>query len=93
LKGLKEGRKFQRTGWNGKGLYVELHCFALTPEDKSAETLPYLEMVYPPYQEGFGNPPSTDKICLGSPLYPNGARVPWLASQIDILADDWQLAE
>lgn len=24
-------------------------------------------------------------------VYPEGARVPWLASQTDILADDWQL--
>ena len=27
----------------------------------------------------------------GSEAYPNGARVPWLASQTDLLADDWQL--
>lgn len=25
--------------------------------------------------------------------YPNGARVPWLASQTDILAEDWRISE
>lgn len=25
--------------------------------------------------------------------YPNGARVPWLASQTDLLAEDWRIAE
>lgn len=25
LNGLKAGRKYQRQGWNGKGLYVQLH--------------------------------------------------------------------
>ena len=35
--------------------------------------LPYLQMSYP----------------VGSAAYPNGARVPWLASQTDMLASDW----
>lgn len=25
LEGLKEGKRYQRQGWNGKGLYVALH--------------------------------------------------------------------
>lgn len=25
VRGLKAGRKFARQGWNGKGLYVQLH--------------------------------------------------------------------
>ena len=25
LEGLKEGKKYQRNGWNGKGLYVSIH--------------------------------------------------------------------
>ena len=29
----------------------------------------------------------------GSPAYPNGSLVPWLASQTDILADDWSFAK
>lgn len=26
-------------------------------------------------------------------VYPTGARVPWLASQTDLLSDDWSIAE
>ena len=39
----------------------------------SKMTLPYLYIEYP----------------KGHPAYPNGSRVPWLASQTDILSDDW----
>lgn len=44
-----------------------------TPDEHSKMTLPYLYLNYP----------------VGSTAYPNGARVPWLASQTDILAEDW----
>ena len=68
---LKNGIKMQRTGWNGKGLWVELQ----TPDENSKMTLPYLFINYPADAQ---NTP--------------GARVPWLASQTDILAEDWQTA-
>jgi hypothetical protein len=43
------------------------------PDEHSKMTLPYLYIEYP----------------KGSPAYPNGSRVPWLASQTDLLFDDW----
>ena len=71
LNHLKNGIKMQRTGWNGKGLWVELQ----TPDASSKMTLPYLFISYPSDAQ---NTP--------------GARVPWFASQTDILAEDWQTA-
>ena len=71
LNKLKGGVKMQRTGWNGKGLWIELQ----TPDENSKMTLPYLFISYPADAQ---NTP--------------GARVPWLASQTDILAEDWQTA-
>lgn len=71
LNHLKNGIKMQRTGWNGKGLWIELQ----TPDKNSKMTLPYLFISYPADAQ---NTP--------------GARVPWLASQTDILAEDWQTA-
>ena len=68
LKALKSGSKVQRTGWNGKGLWLELQV----PDANSKMTLPYIFMSYP-----------TD--AQNTP----GARVPWLASQTDVLAEDW----
>ena len=46
---------------------------AQKPDSNSKMTLPYLYIEYP----------------AGHPAYPNGSRVPWLASQTDILSDDW----
>jgi len=43
------------------------------PDAHSKMTLPYLFLNYP----------------TGSAAYPDGARVPWLASQTDILSEDW----
>jgi hypothetical protein len=43
------------------------------PDENSKMTLPYIYIEYP----------------AGHAAYPNGSRVPWLASQTDLLADDW----
>lgn len=59
---LRDGRKVQRKGWNGKGMWLELQV----PDAHSKMTLPYIFMVTV-----------------------QGDRVPWLASQTDILAEDW----
>jgi len=65
---LKSGDSVQRTGWNGKGLWLTLQ----RPDVNSKMTLPYIYMSYPADAQ---NTP--------------GARVPWLASQTDMLAEDW----
>ena len=65
---LKQGKRVSRTGWNGKGMWLELQV----PDAHSKMTLPYLYLNYP---DDAQNTP--------------GARVPWLASQTDKLAEDW----
>lgn len=70
LQSLRNGGKVQRSGWNGKGLWLELQV----PDEHSKMTLPYIFMSYP----------------VDAKTTP-GARVPWHASQTDILAEDWQL--
>ena len=45
------------------------------PDENSKMTLPYIYIEYPE----------------GHAAYPNGSRVPWLASQTDLLAEDWKL--
>lgn len=72
LEVLKAGGKVARTGWNGKGMWLELQ----RPDTNSKMTLPYLYLNYP------------ETIA-----YPNGARVPWLASQTDILCEDWKIID
>ncbi len=77
LKGMgKDGwlgtnRKFQRAGWNGKGMYIGIRFPNDSPDSYPSDmTLPYLYMY------------TADK-----------QTVPWLASQTDMLADDWSEVE
>jgi len=72
LEALKKGLKVARSGWNGKGLWLELQV----PDAHSKMTLPYVYLNYPADAQ---NTP--------------GARVPWLASQTDMLAEDWKIVE
>lgn len=69
---LKRGQQVARSGWNGKGMWLELQ----RPDAHSKMTLPYIYLNYPDDSE---NTP--------------GARVPWLASQTDVLAEDWHVVE
>lgn len=43
LQELKRGNKVERSGWNGKGLWLELQ----TPDENSKMTLPYIYINYP----------------------------------------------
>lgn len=47
------------------------------PDAHSDMTHPYIYIEYP----------------AGHPAYPSGAKVPWLASQTDLMADDWSLVD
>lgn len=62
ISALKEGKRVSRTGWNGKGMWLELQV----PDAHSKMTLPYIYM-----------------------KTVDDNRVPWLASQTDMLAEDW----
>ena len=71
---LKNGGKVARAGWNGKGLCLELQV----PDEYSKMTLPYIYIQYPAF-------PASET----APNNHLNGRVPWLASQTDILAEDW----
>lgn len=62
---LKEGMVTQRSGWNGKGMYLKLQV----PDKNSKMTEPYVYM-----------------------YTAQGGLIPWLCSQADLLAEDWQVA-
>jgi hypothetical protein len=47
------------------------------PDEHSKMSLPYIYIEYP----------------KGHPAYPDGSRVPWLASQTDMLGEDWEVVE
>ena len=77
---LKQGKRVARKGWNGKGMFLLLI---------SGETVRYsINQVY-----GDGYPDSVGFSVLDA-IYMKTADdklVAWLASQTDILSEDWQV--
>lgn len=78
LEALKQGSRVARQGWNGKGLSLNLQI----PDENSKMTLPYIYMEYP-------STPASET----APLNHINAKVPWLASQTDMLSEDWVIVE
>lgn len=82
---LKKGKKVARQGWNGKGMYLWL--LPATEVKKEWVKDPMLLSV-------FGNKDTL--ACLGSirMLTATGEVLTgWLASQTDMLAEDWTIVE
>jgi hypothetical protein len=76
---LKEGKRVARSGWNGKGMFL-----FLVPGSTFKVNRPPLMGIYP---EG-------TEITYQSHIdmrTAQGTVVPWLASQSDLLSNDWEL--
>lgn len=78
IKLLKDGKKLQRKGWNGKGQYIEL---ATNISYKNAES-----KIINAEHDAIGNKAIA---FVGT----SGVQMGWLASQADMLAEDWRLVE
>lgn len=78
IEGLKEGKKFQREGWNGKNQYIELAtCIS--------------------YKNIKGEIINAEHDAIGNKAIAfvgtSGIQLGWLASQSDMLAEDWKEKE
>lgn len=85
LKALKAGAKVGRKGWNGKGMWL-----ALSRGNDSLEAAKFWAEPNRRYAEGMGGfapvlPCITMKTATGEIL------MGWLASQTDMLAEDWEV--
>ena len=78
---LKLGYKLARTGWNGKSMFV----FLVSGSTFQVNRAPLLG-IYP-----FGT--IIDYRSHIDMKTADGSVVPWVASQTDILAEDWQIVE
>jgi len=82
IEALKRGAKVCRAGWNGRGMFLVLQKAypAGIPINKNTA-------------EATGLPEGT--VCRFLPYLMlktvEGAFVPWLASQTDMLSDDWSI--
>lgn len=81
LEALKQGEKVTRNGWNGKDMFL-----FLVPGSTFLVNRPPLLGIY---EEGhrIDYQPHIDMKTVDETV------VPWLASQSDLLADDWFIVE
>lgn len=75
---LKEGKKLQRNGWNGKNQYIELAMFISYTNSNGK--------VINAQHDAIGN-------CAIAFVGTSGVQIGWLASQADMLAEDWRVLE
>ena len=76
---LKEGHRVARAGWNGKGMYLYL-----VPSNRYPPTILSEVML------AAGQPDGLVPYAAYIAMKPaSGGIVPWLASQTDVLSDDW----
>lgn len=81
VKQMHDGNRVRREGWNGKGMFL-----FLVPGSTFQVNRPPLLGIYP---EG---------TCINYHAHvdmktANGTIVPWLCSQTDLLATDWEIAD
>ena len=81
IKSLKEGKKVARSGWNGKSMFLYY-----VPANKY------------PYTTSIGQSIADEdgKVDYGAYIAMKTAQgnvVPWLASQTDVLAEDWVIVD
>ena len=88
---LKHGKKVCRKGWNGKGMYLFLvdgKCVSEAVNDCYGDPTRH-ELGADGYEKG-------QSIAVIDAIYMKTADnklVPWLASQTDVLAEDWVVVE
>ena len=73
---VKDGFKLRRSGWNGKNQYIEL-----------ATNISYIN--------AHGNLINVNHDAIGNKAIAfvgtSGVQIGWLASQADMLAEDWEI--
>ena len=78
IEAAKMGKKIARAGWNGKNQYVEL-AYCISYKNHEAEIV------------------NVNHCNIGNKAFAfvgtSGVQMGWLASQADMLADDWRIVE
>lgn len=90
IEALKRGERVARTGWNGKGMWLSLSC------DGEREVA--AENFWSPHNAQFARENGGTATVFPSITMKTtnahgrvGILMGWLASQTDVLADDWQM--
>jgi len=78
IEAAKKGKRIARKGWNGKNQYVEL-AYCISYKNNAAEVI----------NVNHCNIGNKALAFVGT----SGVQMGWLASQADMLADDWRIVE
>ena len=81
VEAVKKGRKVARAGWNGKGMFLFLVPGSTFKVNRAPLLGIYPEGTEINYHAHIDMKTADDKV------------VPWLASQTDVLADDWYIVD
>lgn len=79
IEGVKNGKKFARSGWNGKNVFIYYVRENKYPVERNSNS---------PVKGEFENDmvPYQAYVAMKTA---DGTVVPWLCSQTDLLAEDW----
>jgi hypothetical protein len=91
IRALKDGKRVSRSGWNGKGMYLFwARAVALEhPPHGVNQHGPYGHSAPEEVVKIMDNEGPTPSICMKTAQ--NTIVVGWLASQTDMLAEDWEI--
>lgn len=81
IEALKQGKKVARAGWNGKGMFLFLVPGSTFKVNRAPLLGIYPEGTEVNYCSHIDMKTADDKV------------VPWLTSQTDVLAEDWDIVE
>lgn len=89
LEAIKQEKRVARAGWNGKGMFIYLNKGAIDhePEADNIEGIP--SGLFEVWHQGIVTrlPNINMKAASGSTV------TGWLASQTDLLAEDWEILD
>lgn len=87
---LREGKRIQREGWNGKGLFV----FMQVPATIEADIIPKMQSLPQSVKDEFtkrgGSITYQNQMAI---VYPDNSIHGWIPSASDTLAEDWSILD
>ena len=86
IQSLKEGKRVTRKGWNGKGMFLWLKPATTIKSDWCKD--PMLKSIV---DANGGEMEALGTICMKTA--DNKILTGWLASQTDMLSEDWEVLE
>lgn len=86
LRELKNGRRIAREGWNGKGMWL-----AYSPGSKSLPADRFWAGANREYAQSTDSGTADVLPCITMKTATGEILMGWLASQTDMLAEDWQV--